>query len=113
MLCKTSKFLSSMSLTRLQSLISFLEETPNDPFIKYGIALEYEKIGQPEAEHYYKELLTQHPDYLATYYSAGKYYENKEDYDTAEALFEKGIELAKKLGDSKAAGELQTALDLL
>lgn len=102
-----------MSTERLNSLITFLKETPKDPFLKYCLALEYVKNNDPLAQTYFEDLLTNHSDYLATYYSAGKYYESLDDFDQAEQLFEKGIALAKQLGDSKAAGELQTALDLL
>lgn len=102
-----------MSTERLNSLISFLKETPEDPFLKYCIALEYIKNGDALAQTYFNDLLANHSDYLATYYSAGKYYESLDDFDQAEKLFEAGILLAKKLGDNKAAGELQTALDML
>ncbi len=90
-----------------------MKETPEDPFLKYCLALEYVKNQDKLAQDYFEDLLANHPDYLATYYSAGKYYESLDDFDQAEELFEKGIVLAKKLGDTKAAGELQTALDLL
>ena len=113
MLCETSKLSQKMSTNRLNSLISFLKETPNDPFLKYCIALEHVKDGSLQAEDYFEDLLTNHSDYLATYYSAGKYYESLNNFDKAEALFEKGIALAKQLGDTKATGELQTALDML
>ena len=71
------------------------------------------KMSDKLAQTYFNDLLTNHSDYLATYYSAGKYYESLDDFDQAEKLFEKGIVLAKQLGDTKAAGELQTALDML
>lgn len=113
MLCKTSKFLLIMSQNRLETLFSFLQESPNDPFTKYCIALEYEKVQAKEAVIYFEDLLQNHPDYLGTYYSAGKYYENLEEFDKAASIFTKGIALAKSMNDHKASGELQTALDLL
>ena len=113
MLCKTSNFPLKMSTDRLNTLKTFLEESPNDPFIIYCIALEYEKNNDPKCEVTFHQLLTDYPNYLATYYSFGKYLENKNRIDEAEDVFNKGLALAKELGETKTAGELQTAIDLL
>lgn len=102
-----------MSKERLNTLKSFLKETPNDPFLIYCIALEYEKMNDQKCESLFTNLLANHPDYLATYYSFGKYLEKMECYDAAEDIFNKGLLLAKSQGETKAAGELQTAIDLL
>ena len=102
-----------MSQNRLESLKEFLKETPNDPFILYCIALEYEKISDTECVTQFNALLSNYPDYLPTYYSFGKYLETKNQLDEAEDIFLKGLELAKAKGELKTAGELQTAIDLL
>lgn len=102
-----------MSQNRLKSLKEFLEETPNDPFILYCIALEYEKISDTECVTQFEALLQNHPNYLPTYYSFGKYLEAKNKLDEAEEIFSKGLALAKLQGELKTAGELQTAIDLL
>lgn len=102
-----------MSTDRLNTLKTFLKESPNDPFIIYCIALEYEKNEDPKCETTFHQLLKEYPNYLATYYSFGKYLENKNLLDDAEVIYNKGLVLAKEQGETKTAGELQTAIDLL
>ena len=102
-----------MSTDRLNTLKTFLKESPNDPFIIYCIALEYEKTNDPKCEITFNQLLKEYPNYLATYYSFGKFLENKNLINEAEDIFIKGLSLAKEQGEIKTAGELQTAIDLL
>ena len=70
-----------MSSQRLKQLQGFLENSPNDSFLLFAIAKEYEGLGQDEQalEHYL--LLTQtDPGYIGTYYHLAKLYERKEEF---------------------------------
>ena len=58
----------------------FYEKDPNDPFVLYGIALEYMSENQyQEADSFFRKLLEQNPDYVAGYlkYAQLKEKENK------------------------------------
>jgi tetratricopeptide (TPR) repeat protein len=93
---------------RLQKLLSFLENEPTDPFLKYAIATEY--LSQNDLEKalfYYDDLMTQHPDYVGTYYHAGKLYERLERKPEAILIYEKGMQIARIAGDNHAFSELQ------
>jgi tetratricopeptide (TPR) repeat protein len=101
-------------MQRLKLLQDWLEKTPNDPFLYFGIAMEY-----MSAESYtlalekFELIATQFPDYLANYYQLAKLYETNGDESKAIALYEKGISLAHEQVYKKTAGELRSALEEL
>lgn len=87
---------------------------PDDPFFVYALGLEYlQKNDTTEAEKYFQETLRSFPDYLPTFYQYGKLLEEKGDLKNALAVYEKGIELAKRLGEKKTQGELEAAAFML
>jgi tetratricopeptide (TPR) repeat protein len=91
-----------------------LKEDPKDPFLLYAIALEHAKNGEREkAIGLVEELLATQPDYLGAYYQLGQWFEQEMENEKAISVYEKGIVLAKKLGNKKTEGELRTALDNL
>lgn len=98
-----------MNSQRIQQLRSFLEETPNDPFLLYALALEYRDVQPEEAAELFANLLTNHPDYLATYYHAAALFSDLGNRDRAEEIYQQGIALAKQQNASLALRELQNA----
>ncbi len=99
-----------MTSKRLQQLFSFLEESPDDAFILFAIAKEYEKLEVHEtAFEYYHKLVTIDPDYVGTYYHLGKLYEEVAQGEKALKIYQKGIETAKKMKDQHALSELMGA----
>lgn len=100
-----------MAPDRLRQLEQFYDEDPRDPFNVYALALEYLKHDPSRTRQLFDILLAQHADYLPTYYHAGKLYEHLGDITKAAAIFEKGMELARKVNDAKAERELRSAYD--
>lgn len=98
-----------MSQSRLEQLLIFLKEEPHEPFNIYAIALEYIKNDGEKALTYFEQLLQQHPDYVATYYHAGKLYEELEMEEKAENAYKKGIETATRQNEALALRELENA----
>ncbi|MFA0964278.1 tetratricopeptide repeat protein [Roseivirga sp. BDSF3-8] len=96
-------------MPRLQQLLGFLKEEPDDPFLLYAIATEYNGTDTQKALHYYERLLQEHPDYVGTYYHAAALYADIGEQEKAEAIYTKGIKTAGKAGDLKALQELQNA----
>jgi tetratricopeptide (TPR) repeat protein len=101
-----------MHNSKIEQLLEFLKEEPNDSFTLYALALEYEKSDTAKALAYYDLLLKEHPEYLATYYHAGKLVE-KSDKETSKKIYTNGMALATKQGKTKTYNELQNALNLL
>jgi tetratricopeptide (TPR) repeat protein len=100
-----------MSRERLKQLFTFLEEDPNDPFLLYAIATEY-NVSEPEkALPYFDKLLSEHPDYVPTYYHAARLYAEIDEPEKAETIFKTGIAQAGKQGERLALRELKSAYE--
>lgn len=102
-----------MNQNRLEQLIKFHEEDPNDPFLLYGLALEYQKSDVKKSEELFDTLLTGFPDYLPSYYHAAKLKAALGKGELALTIFKSGIALARKQNDMTTARELQSAYDEL
>jgi tetratricopeptide (TPR) repeat protein len=96
-----------MNNERLEHLLQFLKEDPNDPFNIYCLANEYKNNDPEKAMAYYQELLQDHPKYLATYYHAAELYININDIEKAEKVITDGVALAIEQGDQLALRELR------
>lgn len=65
-------------MERLQQILDFLKESPQDPFLHYALTMEYVKLEQEEeALHGFEKLISDFPDYIGTYYHFGKFLEKK------------------------------------
>lgn len=98
-----------MNNQRIQQLIRFVQEEPNEPFNVYALAMEYITDEPAQARLYFDDLLTRFPDYLPTYYHAAALYAELGSSDRAAALYEKGIELARTQQNQKTLLELLRA----
>ncbi|MHA4895163.1 tetratricopeptide repeat protein [Pedobacter sp. PWIIR3] len=101
-----------MQNTRLTKLLEFLESDPNDPFVLYALATEYNSAGQTEqAFAYYVKLVSEHPDYVGTYYHLGKLYEKNDRTEDAIKTYQLGMAAARNKRDMHALSELQGAFN--
>jgi tetratricopeptide (TPR) repeat protein len=101
-------------MDRLQMLRSLLADQPTDPFLNHALALEEIKVGKDEsARELFEQLLERNPDYVGSYYHLGKLHERLGDESKAIAVYEKGMDVAKKLSDNHALSELRGAYDNL
>lgn len=102
------------SKTRKQQIEEMLAEDPNDPFLRYGLAMEYVSEGQDdEAARCFQELLRRSPDYVPGYMQAGRALVRLGREDEARAMYRSGIAAARQKGDTHAAEEMQAFLDEL
>lgn len=102
------------NMNRIQQLKDFLKESPDDPFLRYAIALEHLKIQEDEkALDIFRNLLITNPMYVGTYYHIGKLQEKMELFDDALDSYEKGMTVAKKMNDRHSFNELQGAFNML
>jgi tetratricopeptide (TPR) repeat protein len=95
---------------RLQQLLTMLESSPKEAFLRFAIAKEYEKQADWEnALSYYLKIETDSPDYVGLYYHLGKLYEQLDDFEKALSTYEKGMQVARNAGDQHALSELAGA----
>ena len=101
-------------MSRLEQLFEFLRSEPNDPFLKFAIALEYRKgKNHPEALKFFLDLRSSNPNYLATYYQLGKLYEEMADSENAVEAYNSGVKVAETAGDMKTMNELVKAVEAI
>jgi tetratricopeptide (TPR) repeat protein len=98
---------------RIQLLKKFLEDDPADPFTLYALALEYVKIDQQKAMDTFRLLVTDHSEYLPSYYQLAKLYESLGQLEDAAAIYDRGILIARKQNDIKTLRELASAKEEL
>ncbi|MCA9713665.1 MAG: tetratricopeptide repeat protein [Myxococcales bacterium] len=97
-------------MDRLEMLRQFASQRPDDPFPKYGVAMELRKRGELAAANAaFAELMTRHPEYVAAYLMAGNCLVESGDPQAAAAVFDRGIAAATRAGDAHARGELEAA----
>ena len=101
-------------MNKITLLSQYLEETPDDPFLHFALAKEYENLNETDlAIAKYKYLMRVHESYVGTYYHAGKIFEKRSDWQQAMSCYERGIEMARKAGDKHSAAELIEAKEQL
>ena len=99
-------------MDRIAQIKAFLEDSPNDSFLKHALALEYIKQqDDAAAKAVFGELLSAEPGYVGSYYHLGKLLERNGEHDEAIAVYEKGMEVAREAKDMHAFSELQAAFE--
>ena len=97
---------------RLELLKRYLQEDPQDSFLRYALALEFISLNDHlMAYQQLAELLNEDPDYLAAYYMAGKSAEVLKKNNEAGLWYSKGIELARLQKNQHTLNELTAALN--
>ncbi|MBK8491078.1 MAG: tetratricopeptide repeat protein [Saprospirales bacterium] len=97
-------------MPRLTQLLALHADSPNDTFLLFALAKEYEKMGEEDnALAYYLQLRSVDPDYVGLYYHLGRLYQRRQDLDSAIDTYKAGMGVAKRLGDSHAYSELAGA----
>ena len=97
-------------MSRIDQLRQFLQDSPNDSFLRYALAQELQKQGDIEAaKEAYLWLTENQPSYVATYYHLGKLLIALGEKEAALAWFNLGIEHAKAAKELHALSELQSA----
>lgn len=100
--------------SRLQQLYEMLKAEPNDAFLNYALAVEFEKGGKiDDAIAHLQKMIKSHPDYLAIYYKLGKLFEDQQKFNEAKASYLLGRELAVKQNNKKTLNEIEEALWLI
>lgn len=98
-----------MSDSRIELLNKYILEEPDNPFNRYALAMEYYERQPEKATQLLDELLSDQPSYLPTYFKAAHLFWELEEWNRANDVFKKGIDLANQQKDEKAIKELSSA----
>lgn len=97
--------------TRRERLQALLQESPQDPFLRYGLAIEWAKEGDIERGLAgLRELMQETPPYVPAFFRAGQQYCELERIEEARSALRDGIEAARAQGNHHAAGEMSELL---
>ena len=101
-------------MDRLAALRDFVAKSPDDPFPRYGLAMELANRGQlDEACQVFQELLDRTPDYVPVYLMYGNTLARAGRTDRAAEVYRAGVEVSMRRGDTHAHGEIAAALAAL
>ena len=99
-------------MEKIEKLKTFLNNSPEDSFLKHALALEYIKFGNESmARQLFLEILNRDPSYIGTYYHLGRLLERTGEMETARSWDEKGMIAAKNAGDLHTYNELLAAYE--
>lgn len=99
---------------RLRRLEQMLERNPGDPFLLYGIGLEYKKQNEPQrAIEYLDRAIAADAGYCYAYFQKGMICESQGQIEAAKRAYRAGIDAAQRKGDAHALSELQGALEMI
>ncbi|MBT8189357.1 MAG: hypothetical protein KJO29_02920, partial [Bacteroidia bacterium] len=99
-----------MSDKRLEKLLQFLQDQPDDAFLLFAVGKEYEQQDQfDKALEKYLFLRETQPEYIGLYYHLAKLYEKLDENILAMQTYNEGIQMAKKQADFHALSELNNA----
>jgi Tfp pilus assembly protein PilF len=99
-------------MQKIDQLKTFLINSPEDPFLKHALALEWIKLGNDaEAKELFLEILERDPSYIGTYYHLARLLERAGELQNAKSWYEKGMSAAKQAGDKHAYNELHAAYE--
>jgi len=99
-------------MERIALLNEVLEQNPADAFARYGLALEYSKVGETaKAMEEFGKLLATHPDYTAGYFMAAQTLAKADRTDEARKMLRDGIASAKKTSNGHAQAEMEAMLE--
>lgn len=103
-----------MASSRLEILKTMVDAKPEDAFGRYGLAMEYVRMGELEtAVTEFEALLKHNPNYAAGYFHGGQTLEKLGRIEEAREIYRRGIDVTTASGDAHTRGELIGALQML
>jgi len=100
--------------TRRETLEEFVRVNPKDAFARYGLALECTKSGDDaSAQNNFRQLLEDHPDYVAGYFQFGQLLIRLGTTAEARQVLSAGIAVADRAGNAHARDEMHSLLAAL
>jgi tetratricopeptide (TPR) repeat protein len=100
--------------SRLTQIAAMLGDEPNDPELRYMLAMEYVSLGDDAgAVQAFNDLIAVSPEYPPAFHMAARTLQRLGRISEARSLLQRGIPIALKIGNEHAAGEMQGLLETL
>jgi cytochrome c-type biogenesis protein CcmH/NrfG len=99
-------------MDKIAAFTEILTLDPSNVLARYGLAMEYSQTGREgDALAEFDKLVAQHPDYVPAYQMAGQMLLRIGNRAAAREYVTKGLEAARRTGNSHAQSELSALLD--
>ena len=94
-------------MSRREKIEAMLADDPGDTFLRYSLAMEFDKEGSHDASlAKFAELTRDDPPYVPAFFMAGQQLVRLSRIDEARAILRNGIADAQTQNDLHAAGEM-------
>lgn len=101
-----------MQNNRLEKLKEMLDESPQDIFLNYALAMEYKGLSQHDnALKQLNTVFLLDENHVPNLYQLGVFWMEKSENDKALLYLEKGLQIAKQKKELKTANEFQALID--
>ena len=96
-----------MPASRREKIEALLASEPHDPFLRYGLAVEYDNEGRyDEALQVFAGLTADSAPHVASFFRGAQLLVRLDRIDEARDWLRRGIDEARRYGESHAAGEM-------
>lgn len=93
--------------TRMEKIKAMLKDDPQDTFLRYSLAMEYNSHGQDaEALAAFADLTKDKSPHVPAFFQAAQLLARLQRYEESRTFLRDGIEQARAQGDTHAAGEM-------
>jgi predicted Zn-dependent protease len=97
--------------SRREKIEALLKDEPQDQFLRYGLAVEFDNEGRTEeALALFRGLMADRPPHVASYFRGAQLLVRLDEINAARAMLRDGIEAARREGNAHAAGEMAELL---
>lgn len=91
-----------------------LQEAPEDVFLNYSHAMELAKEDEVKgAREAFARVRELDPGYVSAYFQEGQMLARADETEAAGEIIRQGIDVARRIGDSHAVGEMTEFLETL
>jgi cytochrome c-type biogenesis protein CcmH/NrfG len=106
--------MTELKKTRRELLEEFVAKKPDDPFSRYGLAMECMNSGDTAAANdQFRALLERNADYVPAYLMYAQMLSRESRGEEARNVLSTGIAAAQRKGDQHAISEMETLLSEL
>jgi len=101
-------------MNRREKLEALLADSPGDSFLRYALALALDAEGDSSGACARLEALVESdPQYIPAYFQLARLQVGQGESERAKPVLARGIEMARRAGDTHAEGEMRGFLEQL
>ena len=101
-------------MSRVDQIKKMLESNPQDIFLNFSLAMEYQSAGHlEEALRQYDRTIEFDPQYLAAHVRKGKILLSEKRYDEARSTLQLSLSIAREAADSHSENTIKEMISQL